>query len=165
MRHWPGKPSEEETGFGSLSRSELMSRIRNRNNATTELRVVSLLRKDRITGWRRHAAIAGKPDFVWYREKVAVFVNGCFWHGHGCGRNLTPRRNAAIWATKIAETKRRDRRNAQALRARGWMVLIIWECRLKKSPLACVRRIKNALERHWDVDENRRHKRERGHDD
>lgn len=147
MTRWPGDASKQRTTFGNLSRSELMSRVRGRGNATTELRAVALLRHERLLGWRRHLAIAGRPDFAWPLERVAVFIDGCFWHGHGCGRNLTPRRNATAWQAKIAANQRRDRRNARALRAQGWSVSRVWECRLKGYPNECARQIKRAVER------------------
>ena len=82
--------SEEITDFGGLTRSQLMSRIRSKGNATTEQTMVALLRKHGLSGWRRHYPVAGRPDFVWRQERVALFLDGCFWHGHGCGRNLVP---------------------------------------------------------------------------
>src|SRR5688500_5461932 len=90
------KPSNEITSFGRLTRSALMARIRGTGNATTEMKVVRLLRARHITGWRRHAKLPGKPDFVWPRSRVALFVHGCFWHGHDCGRNLTSKSNEAF---------------------------------------------------------------------
>ncbi len=138
-------PGDETTGFGGLTRSELMSRIRSRGNKSTELRLMETLRSRRLKGWRRHADLPGRPDFVWPRQKVAVFVDGCFWHGHDCGRNLTPRSNAEKWETKISGNRKRDARVSRELRARGWSVIRIWECRLKKDPVACVKRIERAL--------------------
>src|SRR5687767_11032859 len=97
-----------QSGFGTLSRSDLMARVRSAGNGTTELRLRSLLRAAGITGWRTQLSLAGTPDFAFRRSKVAVFVDGCFWHGHACGRNLTPKRNAAFWKAKIASNRRRD---------------------------------------------------------
>lgn len=132
--------------FTQSKRSEVMSRVRSRGNKDTELALVELFRKQRITGWRRHREIRGpglkrggatvgarfrvRPDFVFPREKLAVFVDGCFWHG--CPRHATsPANNAAFWMTKLAANKARDRRVNRELRKLGWRVLRIWEHELK----------------------------------
>lgn len=145
MVHWPGDASKEVTTFGKLRRSELMSRVRSKGNLTTEIRMAYLLRQAGLKGWRRYLPLPGKPDFAWPEEKVAVFVDGCFWHGHGCGRNLAPKRNQEAWQAKIARTIQRDRRNSRVLRARGWKVIRVWECSLAKSPMKCMVRIDRAL--------------------
>jgi DNA mismatch endonuclease (patch repair protein) len=78
-----------------------MRGIRSRGNATTEMRLSRILRKHRIIGWRRHLPVEGRPDFVFPVEKVAVFVDGCFWHG--CVRCCTsPKHNSDYWEQKIA---------------------------------------------------------------
>lgn len=145
MSRWPGDATRERTTFGGLNRSSLMSRIRGKGNRTTEERLVNALRRLCVAGWRRHLDLPGKPDFAWPREKVAVFVDGCFWHGHDCGRNLTPNTNKQAWLRKIRVNRGRDRRNARNLRDHGWSVIRIWECRLKRDPNACVARIARVL--------------------
>lgn len=122
-----------------------MSRIRSKGNKTTEQRLISLLKKEKIHGWRRHYPILGKPDFVWLESRVAVFVDGCFWHGHDCGRNLSPKTNIEDWNRKIALTKARDTSVTHRLVGRNWTVIRIWECLLKKHPSASVLRIKDAM--------------------
>jgi len=144
---WPGDATRERTPFGGLSRSELMSRVRSRGNETTERRLASLLRKAGLRGWRRHQPLPGCPDFVWYGPKLAVFVDGCFWHGHTCGKNVTPKTNASAWEEKMARNKARDRRVTRGLRRKGWSVIRIWECQLATNPDGCVRRVRNALAR------------------
>lgn len=145
MSRWPGKPDRQPTTFGSLTRSQLMSRVRSVGNETTERRLARLLRKTGLNGWRRHLRLPGKPDFAWPKEKVAVFVDGCFWHGHDCGKNVTPRTNASAWREKIERNQRRDRRVTRQLRRAGWSVVRVWECRLRKQPEACMRRVERAL--------------------
>jgi DNA mismatch endonuclease, patch repair protein len=145
MRRWPGDSRRTKTTFGGLSRSALMSRIRSKRNATTELRLISLLRAARVRGWRRNLPLPGKPDFVFPKSKLAVFVDGCFWHGHGCGRNLKPKRNATLWREKFAANRRRDARVVRELRSAGWRVVRIWECALTRRPDNCLGRIQNAL--------------------
>ncbi|MBI3184671.1 MAG: very short patch repair endonuclease [Myxococcales bacterium] len=144
---WPGDAQRERTTFGALSRGELMARIRSSGNLTTEQRLASLLRDAGLAGWRRHFRVAGRPDFAWRSVKVAVFVDGCFWHGHGhdCGRNLSPRTNVEAWAEKIRRTKERDRKATQRLRQAGWTVVRVWECQLAKDPKRCLDRIRGAL--------------------
>lgn len=137
-------PTTEITTFGGLPRSQLMSRIRSKNNRTTERRLACLLRKHHITGWRRHVQVVGKPDFVWMHNKIALFVDGCFWHGHSCDRNLTPKRNASIWRRKILRNQRRDQTISRELRRRGWKVIRMWECSLKHET-RCIARIANAI--------------------
>ena len=107
-----------------------MSLIRSRGNRATELRLVALMREHRITGWRRNAAVFGKPDFIFRRERVAVFVDGCFWHG--CPKHATkPTTRAAWWAAKLGRNKDRDRLVGRTLRKQDWRVIRIWECDLK----------------------------------
>lgn len=145
MRRWPGNSGRAKTTFGGLSRSALMSRIRSKRNATTELKLASLLRSAGLRGWRRNYPLLGKPDFVFLKSKLAVFVDGCFWHGHGCGRNLAPKRNMELWRQKFVGNKRRDARVTRALRTKGWRVIRVWECVLARRPSHCMARIRRAL--------------------
>lgn len=77
-------------------------------------------------------ALPGKPDIVLPRHKVAIFVHGCFWHGHYCKKQKLPKTNTEFWKHKIELNKKRDRRNIRALQGRNWSVIIIWECNLEK---------------------------------
>lgn len=126
-------------------RSEHMARVRGRGNLSTELRMIALMRAAGITGWRRAAPLPGKPDFVFRVEKVAVFVDGCFWHG--CPRHRrTPKSRVHFWTLKLARNAQRDRAVTRALRASGWMVLRIWECALARSRAGrTLARIRRAL--------------------
>jgi len=75
--------------------------------------------------------LPGKPDLVFPKHKLALFVNGCFWHGHGCKRGGTgPKSNTGYWAPKIARTRARDAASMAALKEVGWKVAILWECEL-----------------------------------
>lgn len=108
-----------------------MSRIRGSGNASTELRLVAVFRALHITGWRRKLPLPGKPDFVFPKLKLAVFVDGCFWHG--CPLHATqPKQNAEFWRTKIARNQARDLLVTRALRARGWRVFRLWEHELTR---------------------------------
>lgn len=146
MSGWPESAAQEQTTFGELTRARLMSRVRSKGNKTTEQRLVALLRAEGPSGWRRHQRLPGKPDFAWFQARVAVFVDGCFWHGHDCGRGAIPRTNTAAWKEKIRRNKARDRRVNRMLREKGWKVLRVWECRLRKKPAHCVTRIRKAVE-------------------
>lgn len=127
-----------------LTRSRMMSRIRGCGNKETELALAKLLRQHQIKGWRRHWAIFGKPDFVFPKSRMAIFVDGCFWHG--CPRHGTkPKSNRAYWWRKLARNKKRDQLVNRTLRQAGWRVLRIWYCSLLKTPNICIRRIRQSL--------------------
>lgn len=130
--------------FSRAKRSEVMSKIRSRGNRATELRLVSLMRRGAIHGWRRHLPIFGRPDFVFKSMRVAVFVDGCFWHC--CPRcSSKPKSNAAFWSEKLAANGRRDRLVARKLRHAGWKVIRIWEHEFDTAPEGILRRISSAL--------------------
>jgi len=147
MVQWPGNAERQRTSFGELSRSELMSRVKSAGNLTTELRLAALLHANKVAGWRRHTRLLGNPDFVWRAERVALFVDGCYWHGHHCDRNLSPKTNARIWQAKFRRNRRHDLVVTRKLRALGWTVVRIWECELARAPEDCVRRLNLALRR------------------
>lgn len=115
----------------SLTRSEMMSRVRSKDTGP-EKRVRSLLH---ALGYRfrlHRRDLPGSPDIVLPARKVAIFVHGCFWHGHGCKRaGRLPKTNADFWAKKLAANLARDARNRSALENLGWKVLVVWECELK----------------------------------
>ncbi|MBK7672632.1 MAG: DNA mismatch endonuclease Vsr [bacterium] len=122
-----------------------MSAICGRSNRTTELVLATALRRNGINGWRRHLSLPGRPDFAFRRLKVAVFVDGCFWHG--CPKCYkAPRHNTEFWVNKLSANRRRDQRVARQLRSRGWVVVRIWEHSLV-DPARVVRRIRSALTR------------------
>ena len=124
-------------------RSQVMSRIRGKGNKSTELVLVKLFREYRITGWRRHLPLPGRPDFCFVRQKVAVFVDGCFWHG--CPKCYTrPKTNKQFWDEKRAANRARDRRVGKELKARGFQVIRIYEHELR-TPAKVLRRVSYAL--------------------
>jgi DNA mismatch endonuclease Vsr len=128
------------------ARSRLMSRIKGKGNRGTELRLMELMRARRIAGWRRGSKLPGKPDFVFAKAKLAVFVDGCFWHA--CPRHgRIPKSRVEYWEKKIARNKKRDREVTRQLRALGWSVLRIWEHALrKKMENRAISRLARALE-------------------
>jgi DNA mismatch endonuclease (patch repair protein) len=131
--------------FSKAKRSEVMSRIRGHGNKNTELALVKLFRRHKIIGWRRHPKIFGKPDFFFPKFKLAVFVDGCFWHG--CPKHGTqPAGNRSFWKKKFARNQARDRLVKHALRRAKWRVLRIWEHELvKKNEARLLRRISGRL--------------------
>jgi DNA mismatch endonuclease (patch repair protein) len=133
--------------FTKAKRSAVMATIRGSGNKDTELRLIALFRTHGFTGWRRKARVFGKPDFVFRATKLAVFVDGCFWHG--CPRHATmPANNRAFWQAKLARNAQRDREVTRILREAGWRVLRVWECALTaRRQAATVRRIARALGR------------------
>lgn len=139
--------------YSQAQRSRLMARIRSRGNARTELALVRIFRAHRVIGWRRQIALRYetpalrgrgavttargrakfqvRPDFIFPKLRLAVFVDGCFWHG--CPEHGTkPKGNAAFWRKKFAANIARDRRADRALRRAGWRVLRIWEHELAR---------------------------------
>lgn len=120
--------------FSPETRSNVMRKIRSSKNKSTELRMVEIFKLNGITGWRRNYAVKGHPDFVFLKEKVAIFVDGCFWHGHDC-RNTRPVDNQEYWQQKRAKNMKHDKEVTALFEKRGWQVLRIWECELKKDNL------------------------------
>ena len=111
-------------------RSDMMSRIRSHGNKTTELRLITIFRADGIKGWRRRQRLPGSPDFTFRRERLVIFVDGCFWHGcKKCYRR--PSTNQDFWDNKYVCNRRRDKNVAMELRGMGWKVIRIWEHDLK----------------------------------
>jgi DNA mismatch endonuclease (patch repair protein) len=117
--------------FTKEKRSEVMSKIRGRGNRGTEGAMVAFFRRHGITGWRRHQAVFGKPDFVFPKLKLAVFVDGCFWHACPSHCNM-PVQNRKFWKSKLDANRRRDRLVRRTLESRGWRVLRIWEHELSR---------------------------------
>jgi DNA mismatch endonuclease, patch repair protein len=103
-----------------------MASVHSKGNKTTEMVLGKLLWACGLRGYRKHWRVAGRPDFAWPRRKVAVFVDGCFWHGCKCKR--IPKSNAAFWKSKIETNRARDRRVTRLLRRKGWKVVRIREC-------------------------------------
>lgn len=118
--------------FDREKRSEIMSRVRSKNNKSTELKIIQVFRENNIKGWRRNYPVKGHPDFVFLDKKIAIFVDGCFWHGHDC-RNTRPANNAEYWAQKRERNIKHDAEVTAVFEQRGWHVIRIWECELKKT--------------------------------
>lgn len=152
--------------FTKAKRSEVMSRIRGRGNKDTELALIRVFRAHDITGWRRHVVVkvAGRststrpfpkgrgggvfrvrPDFVFPKLHVVVFVDGCFWHGCPQHSNM-PANNRAFWKRKLEGNAERDRQVTRTLHKAGWRVVRIWEHELaRRNAGRLLRRIRYAL--------------------
>lgn len=105
--------------------------------------------------------LPGSPDIVLAKYHSAVFVNGCFWHGHmGCGNYTVPRTNTEFWVAKVARNQQRDQEVWRRLEAKGWAVIVVWECELEKDRLAgTVERIIAGLaenKRRWEFRQEER---------
>ena len=112
--------------FSPEKRSWLMSQVKQRGNLSTEKKLAEILKKRKITGWRRNHKLAGNPDFVFLRQKIAVFVDGCFWHY--CARHKKiPKSNRKFWREKLLRNRRRDKETNRILRSAGWRVIRFWE--------------------------------------
>ena len=117
--------------FSKEKRSEIMRHVRSKENKSTELKLITVFKEHGISGWRRNYPVAGHPDFVFLNIKVAVFVDGCFWHGHDC-RNTRPADHAEYWSKKRERNIEHDSEITARFISRGWTVLRIWECELNK---------------------------------
>lgn len=148
--------------YDSQTRSFVMSRIRGRDT-NPEL----LLRKELWTrglrGYRTQSRLPGRPDLAFKRFRLAIFVDGCFWHGCPKCRIAIPVSRVGYWRPKLRNNKRRDKRVNKELRAQNWRVLRFWEHEVMNNLERCARRVLSAIKstkRHktW----NRTKRRERG---
>ncbi|NCC61940.1 MAG: very short patch repair endonuclease [Verrucomicrobiae bacterium] len=128
--------------FDKKTRSWIMAQVRSTGARSTEQRLLAVLREQHITGWRRNYPLPGKPDFVFPKSKLAIFVDGCFWHGHPT-RCRMPMTNQEYWEGKIHRNIQRDRTVTRILRNKGWKVLRIWEHEVKGA--TTLRRLRKAL--------------------
>lgn len=109
-----------------------MSHIRSNNSKPEE--IVRKYLFSRGLRYRKNVrTLPGCPDVVLPKYKTVIFVNGCFWHHHDCGRFVWPSTNEEYWHNKIDRNVERDKQNCQQLEKEGWRVIVIWECQLKKS--------------------------------
>ena len=133
----PGKPYD---------RSAVMRAVKSRDTAPE--RAVRAMLRTIAPGYRLNRAdLPGKPDIVYGRLRLAIFVHGCFWHGHDCPRGARmPKANAEYWRAKIARNRARDEKTLIALAAMGWRAVVVYECELK-APEALAARLEAAVRR------------------
>lgn len=133
--------------FRPERRSEIMARIHS-GDTTPELTLRRLLHRLGLRFRVHCTGLPGKPDIVLARYKTAIFVHGCFWHGHeGCREGRRPKSNTAYWERKLERNKKRDRRNIGDLRRLGWRALVVWECQLASSGERVAARLKARMRR------------------
>lgn len=118
--------------FTREKRSKVMARIKGKGNKDTELAMIHVMKSNHITGWRRNHDLFGKPDFVFPKQRVALFVDGCFWHK--CPKHFKmPESNREFWERKLNGNKIRDKLVNKTLKVAGWKVIRIWEHELADS--------------------------------
>lgn len=126
--------SWRETGMDRLTpqaRSRLMARIGSKNTGP-EIAVRSMLHRMGYRFRLHRKDLPGSPDIVLARLGVALFIHGCFWHGHICKADKMPKSRQAYWSRKIEDNRARDARQRGRLRRAGWRVWVVWECELKR---------------------------------
>jgi DNA mismatch endonuclease, patch repair protein len=133
-------------------RSYTMSRIRSRGNATTEAKLIKILKERGVSGWQQNSDLPGRPDLVFAAERAAIFVDGCFWHGCSSCK-LQPKSNAEYWDKKIGGNRLRDRKVRREIAQQGWVVLRIWEHSLAR-PATVPSRIRRTLRAQYQLARN-----------
>lgn len=122
--------------FSTEKRSAVMRRVKGRDTAP-ELAVRRILRAAGVGYRLGGCGLPGRPDVVMKGRRLAIFVHGCFWHGHDCARgSRQPKANADYWIAKIARNRARDATAQAALEGQGWRVLTVWECEMKAPDFA-----------------------------
>jgi len=137
---WPSSYGSDMDTFTRSERSRIMRAVRS-TGTEPENKCEALLRTLKLKFSQHPPNLAGRPDFVLRKYRLAIFVHGCFWHAHReCQHSALPTSNTEYWAKKIAGNRRRDRRVRDELRKDGWRTAVIWECRLRK-PNSVARRL------------------------
>ncbi len=132
--------------LNKAERSAQMARVRGKGNRSTEKKVEFALIEAGVGGWEKHPkGMVGKPDFFFPKHQLAVFVDGCFWHGCPVCKRRVPHSRANFWRNKIDETRRRDNRQRRKLRQQGYHVMRVWEHDLKRN--TWLKRLRAMLER------------------
>ncbi len=130
-------------------RSKIMSAIKSTGTRSTELRLRGWLISKGIRGWTTNGrGLPGAPDIVFPKKKLAIFVDGCFWHGCAhCTRNLRPQSNKKYWEKKIAGNMRRDQKQNRELKKHGWEIARIWEHDVRLMPKSCQTRMLRKIQK------------------
>ena len=108
-----------------------MRQVKSKKNKSTELRLIKIFKENGVTGWKRNYPVKGHPDFLFLKQRIAVFVDGCFWHGHDC-RNTRQSANEEFCRKKRERNIKHDKEITELFESRGWTVKRIWECELKQ---------------------------------
>ncbi len=133
--------------FDKAKRADIMRRVKSKNNKSTEQKLIQLFYENKITGWRRNYPVKGHPDFVFLKERIAVFVDGDFWHarGHEEKPGEQIQTNVSFWSKKLKRNIERDKEVNQALLEIGWLVLRYWDSDVNKNCDGCVKDIMQYL--------------------
>ena len=130
--------------FSKKKRSLIMKAVKSRGNKSTEIKFIGVLRKRGIKGWRRNYPLYGSPDFVFPNGKIAVFTDGCFWHG--CPYHCRmPHSNRAYWNAKIKRNKQRDKEVNKWYKKNQWTLLRFWEHSIKNDIESCIKKIARSI--------------------
>ncbi|MDQ6631517.1 MAG: very short patch repair endonuclease [Verrucomicrobiota bacterium] len=130
--------------FSQRERSRIMASVRSTGNKSTELKLIGILRREHLKGWRRKYNLSGKPDLVYPRQKLVIFIDGCFWHGcQKCYRR--PNSRQEYWDAKVKRNTVRDAKVSRTLKSNGWKVFRVWEHDLKISPGKLIFKLKKLL--------------------
>lgn len=144
---WTTPPAPESPSASSPNARRTMQANRAKNTGP-ELDLRRLLRNAGYPGYRLHWQNAvGHPDVAYPGRRVAIFVNGCFWHRCPRCNPTVPKTNTEFWEGKFRANQARDARNKETLESSGWIVLLVWECQLRDNPEDAVMRIVDALRR------------------
>jgi DNA mismatch endonuclease (patch repair protein) len=128
-----------------VKRSWIMSQVRGKDSKP-EIIVRSMLHQSGYRFRLHRKDLPGKPDLVLPKYRTVIFVHGCFWHRHRtCRKASLPQNNQAFWKAKFLRNAERDLRNNRLLRRKGWHVVVVWECEIKKSPEKVMIRIQRKL--------------------
>lgn len=114
----------------ATTRSRMMSKIRGKNTKPEKV-VRSALHQEGYRFRLHRKDLPGKPDIVLPKHRAAIFVNGCFWHGHDCPLFKWPKTRETFWREKITKNMQRDKRNYAELAKLGWKVCVLWECSIR----------------------------------
>lgn len=135
--------------WSRAKRSDVMSKIRSKNTLP-EVIFRSLIHRMGFR-YRLHGIhLPGRPDLVFPKLRIVIFVNGCFWHMHaGCNTWRFPKSNIKYWRTKLRGNVARDVIKKRELRRRGWTVVTVWECEIERNPERIARKAGSILRRNW----------------
>jgi len=130
--------------FSPEKRSEIMKRVKS-TDTSIEIKLRKELWRNGVRGWRTHSKnVPGKPDIIFRKKKVAIFIDGCFWHGCPvCDRS--PKSGNAYWENKISRNMARDRKYNELLINNGWLVIRLWEHEVTKDLTGCISKILAAI--------------------
>ncbi len=121
----------------SALRSEMMRAVKGQGNKSTELKFCAAVENAGMLGWTTHEKMVGNPDLFFSMYNIAVFLDGCFWHGcPNCGH--VPKNNHGYWKKKLERNAERDIKNTLILKEKGYLVIRFWECELNKNINACM---------------------------